>query len=100
MKKVYRINENVRIEEYDDKSFARWQVIVVIDGKVIDSVSTVFNDFYDALIYVGIYCKGVEANRTNSLFGFVTELIEVNKSRFKNTRITKKVYDKLQKIND
>ena len=54
---------------------------------------------YDALIYIGLFCKGTECNNARYLQEFILDIIENNVSRFKNTPIKKEVFNKLQKIN-
>jgi hypothetical protein len=101
--KIYRINENVTITEYPDKEFAKWQVKIdcSLDGKMkVLENSQCFNDFYEALIFVGVFCKGTEVNTVRYLVEFISDIVEHNSSRFKNTPIKKEVFDKLQKINN
>ena len=101
--KIYKINENVTIKEYSDKKFAKWQVEIdcSLDGKKkILQHSQCFDDFYDALIYIGLFCKGTESNSIRFLSEFISDIVDNNVSRFKNTPINKEVFNKLQKIND
>ena len=101
--KIYKINENVTIKEYPDKKFAKWQIEIEcsLDGKknVLED-SQCFNDFYDALIYLGLFCKGTESNSVRYLSEFISDIVDNNISRFRNTPITKEVFDILQKINE
>ena len=101
--KRYQINDDVVIVEYKDKTFAKWQVEIncSLDGKMKKlETSQCFNDFYDALIYIGLFCKGTEVNSVRYLQEFILDIVENNASRFKNTPINKEVFDKLQKINE
>ena len=101
--KKYQINDDVAIIEYKDKTFAKWQIEIncSLDGKTKKlETSQYFNDFYDALIYIGLFCKGTECNNARYLQEFILDIIENNVSRFKNTPINKEVFDKLQKINE
>ncbi len=95
--KTYQIGENFLIKEYKDKKFAKWQIFSLIDGQE-KSLGNCFDEFYAALIFIGMIARGCEINAANHYINFITAALDAEQWA-KNNPVSHH-YETIKNIND
>lgn len=92
----YKIGPDFEVHEYTESDFARWQVYSNIRKEYF---SRVFNDFYEALVYITAMAKGCERNNEERYRKTFMTMINVD-GQSKNTHLTIEEVNHINKINE